>query len=147
MWMTSLFTSQTLCQWIFSQWAIKELFIDENDSVREWWFRSWLDRYVSNKLSVDRILCSLREFLEGWTEASSGWFSLSEPVVAGIEVFFLRVDYEHGWADLSSTWKISGSFSREFSRLSTDSYCFSDFGDIMSAGKYSFSKRKSELSR
>ena len=84
--MTSLFTSQTLCQWIFSQWAIKELFIDENDSVREWWFRSWLDRYVSNKLSVDRILCSLREFLEGWTEASSGWFSLSEPVVAGIEV-------------------------------------------------------------
>lgn len=63
--MTSLFTSQTLCQWIFSQWAIKELFIDENDSVREWWFRSWLDRYVSNKLSVDRILCSLREFLEG----------------------------------------------------------------------------------
>ena len=36
-----------LCQWIFSQWAIKELFIDENDSVREWWFRSWLDRYVS----------------------------------------------------------------------------------------------------
>ena len=50
--MTSLCTSQTLCQWIFSQWAIKELFIDENDSVREWWFRSWLDRYVSNKLSV-----------------------------------------------------------------------------------------------
>lgn len=36
-----------LCQWIFSQWAIKELFIDENDSVREWWFRSWLDRYIA----------------------------------------------------------------------------------------------------
>ena len=41
-----------LCQWIFSQWAIKELFIDENDSVREWWFRSWLDRYVSKTFFI-----------------------------------------------------------------------------------------------
>ena len=46
------FLLQTLGQWIFSQWAIKELFIDENDSVREWWFRSWLDRYVSVFLSL-----------------------------------------------------------------------------------------------
>ena len=46
---------QMLCQWIFSQWAIKELFIDENDSVREWWFRSWLDRYVS-KTSILVVL-------------------------------------------------------------------------------------------
>lgn len=42
---STIWSSPTLCQWIFSQWAIKELFIDENDSVREWWFRSWLDRY------------------------------------------------------------------------------------------------------
>ena len=47
-----MLSSQTLGQWIFSQWAIKELFIDENDSVREWWFRSWLDRYVSVFLSL-----------------------------------------------------------------------------------------------
>lgn len=42
-----IWSSQTLSQWIFSQWAIKELFIDENDSVREWLFRSWLDRYIA----------------------------------------------------------------------------------------------------
>ncbi|XP_068751421.1 N-acetylneuraminate 9-O-acetyltransferase-like isoform X2 [Montipora capricornis] len=42
-----IWSSPTFCQWIFSQWAIKELFIDENESVREWWFRSWLDRYIA----------------------------------------------------------------------------------------------------
>ncbi|KAJ7390613.1 N-acetylneuraminate 9-O-acetyltransferase [Desmophyllum pertusum] len=44
---STIWSSPLLCQWIFSQWAIKELFIDENDSVREWWFRSWLDRYIA----------------------------------------------------------------------------------------------------
>ncbi len=36
-----------MCRWIFSQWAIKELFVDQKDNVREWIFRSNLDRYVS----------------------------------------------------------------------------------------------------
>ncbi|KAK3751862.1 hypothetical protein QZH41_009672 [Actinostola sp. cb2023] len=41
-----VWTSPVLCDWLFSQSAVKELFIDENDSVREWRFRSWLDRYI-----------------------------------------------------------------------------------------------------
>jgi len=48
-----------LCQWIFSQWAIKELFIDENDSVREWWFRSWLDRYVSEAAFIRHFVLEI----------------------------------------------------------------------------------------
>ncbi|EDO48978.1 predicted protein, partial [Nematostella vectensis] len=41
-----LWSSPILFDWVFSQWAVKQLFIDENDSVREWRFRSWLDRYI-----------------------------------------------------------------------------------------------------
>ncbi|KAM7442313.1 N-acetylneuraminate 9-O-acetyltransferase [Porites harrisoni] len=53
----------TLGQWIFSQWAIKELFIDENDSVREWWFRSWLDRYIAlYGMVVALVYCTAKYF-------------------------------------------------------------------------------------
>ena len=39
--------SPVVSRWLFSQWAIKELFVDQKDNVREWIFRSNLDRYVS----------------------------------------------------------------------------------------------------
>jgi len=58
-----IWSSPTLCQWIFSQWAIKELFIDENDSVREWWFRSWLDRYSTLfGMEVALVYCTAKYF-------------------------------------------------------------------------------------
>ncbi|XP_028402866.1 N-acetylneuraminate 9-O-acetyltransferase-like [Dendronephthya gigantea] len=38
--------SPVICRWIFSQWAIKELFVDQQDNVREWIFRTNLDRYM-----------------------------------------------------------------------------------------------------
>lgn len=41
-----VWSSPAIFDWLFSQWAIKELFIDENGSVREWRFRSGLDRYI-----------------------------------------------------------------------------------------------------
>ena len=42
-----IWSSPPVCRWIFSQWAVKELFVDQQDNVREWIFRSNLDRYVS----------------------------------------------------------------------------------------------------
>ncbi|CAB3988591.1 Hypothetical predicted protein [Paramuricea clavata] len=41
-----IWNSSLVCRWIFSQWAIKELFVDQKDNVREWIFRSNLDRYI-----------------------------------------------------------------------------------------------------
>ncbi|XP_015766711.1 PREDICTED: CAS1 domain-containing protein 1-like [Acropora digitifera] len=60
---TIIWSSPLLCQWIFSQWAIKELFVDENDSVREWWFRSWLDRYIALcGMLISLAYCSAKDF-------------------------------------------------------------------------------------
>lgn len=60
---TIVWSSPLLCQWIFSQWAIKELFVDENDSVREWWFRSWLDRYIALcGMLISLAYCSAKDF-------------------------------------------------------------------------------------
>ncbi|XP_046860226.1 LOW QUALITY PROTEIN: N-acetylneuraminate 9-O-acetyltransferase-like [Xenia sp. Carnegie-2017] len=41
-----MFRLPYVSHWIFSQWAIKELFVDQHNSVKEWIFRSRLDRYM-----------------------------------------------------------------------------------------------------
>ena len=43
---------QTVCNWIFSRVAVKELFIDTYDSIRQWTVRSGRDRYVSLLTSI-----------------------------------------------------------------------------------------------
>eukprot|EP00794_Sanderia_malayensis_P017222 gene17222-18943_t len=38
--------NETVCDWLFSHFAIKELFVDTNDSVHEWTVKSGRDRYI-----------------------------------------------------------------------------------------------------
>ena len=49
------FVFQTVCDWLFSRVAIKELFIDTFDGVHQWTLRSGRDRYVSCFLFLFRF--------------------------------------------------------------------------------------------